>query len=113
MPPSTAAATIGTRKLAPVTSSKVAVFRTSTTPAIPHSAPDSSQATSMIRSVGTPQLLASEGLVAVARIALPNRVQVEIRCTVTMAATATPMIATWLAVNTIEPKWYEGPGEAE
>src|SRR2546423_14944297 len=103
---------LGTRELAPVTSSNVAVFSTSTTPATPHSAPDMSQATSITLSVETPQLLASDGFVAVARMALPSRVRVETRCTASMAATAMPMIASWLAVNTIDPRWYEGPDEA-
>src|SRR5207302_10591493 len=105
MPPRTAAAMIGTRKFDPVTSLKVAVFSTRTTPAIPHRAPDMSQATSMTRSVATPQLRASPGLVAVARIALPSRVRVEIRCTASIATTEMPMIASWLAVEYIDRKY--------
>ena len=55
------------------------------------------------------QLRASEGLVAVARIALPSLVRVMSRCTPTMATTAMPMIASWLAVNVIDPNLYDGP----
>ena len=29
-----------------------------------------------------------------------------------MVTTAIPMIASWLAVNTIEPSWYDGPCDA-
>src|ERR1700688_5000038 len=112
MPPRTAAAMIGTRKAAPVVSLKVAVFKTSATPAIPHRAPDTSQAASITWSVAIPLLRARPGLVAVARIALPSWVRVSRRWTQTIATTAIPMIASWLAVNTIEPRWYDGPWDA-
>jgi len=51
------------------------------------------QARSMTRSVAIPQLRASSGPVAVARIALPSLVYLSSRWTRSMAATARPMMA--------------------
>ena len=67
-----ATATIGMRNCDPVVSVNAVTFITRTTPASPHSAPDSAQVRSITRSVAMPQLRASSGSVAVARIALPS-----------------------------------------
>ena len=89
-PPSTAAAMTGIRNAEPVVKSKLPSSVASATPASPHSSPDSSQAPSMTRRVCTPQLRASAGSLAVARMALPSRVYLSRPCN---AASATAAIA--------------------
>ena len=72
MPPRTTAAMIGTRKLLPVDELNAATMMPMNRPARPQRAPEMTHARSMTIPVRTPQLLASSGLVAVARIAFPS-----------------------------------------
>src|SRR5438309_7543087 len=74
-----------------------------TVPAAPHSAPVISQTASMMRPVGMPQLRASVGLVAVARTALPRRVNLSSAWIASMAATAMPMTTTCTRVKISPP----------
>src|SRR5207237_10258294 len=71
-----------------------------TVPARPHSAPVMTQTRSMIRPVEIPQARASVGLAAVARIALPMRVNVSSAWMAAIAATAMMMIAIYTEVRT-------------
>src|SRR2546428_10348414 len=63
-PPRMAAATMTTRKLLAVDAEKLVVLMNRITPAIPHSAPEISHATSTIRSVRIPQPRARDESVA-------------------------------------------------
>src|SRR5438309_3747566 len=73
-PPRTAAASAVMRKPAPLAITNESEFNAAMTPARPQRAPVMSHTMSITRCVGMPQLRASVGLAAVARIALPRRV---------------------------------------
>ena len=106
MPPITAAATIVTNRLPPMEASKEPVPRPRNTPQIPHSAPETSQATVRTRSADTPQPRHSSTSSAVARIASPNRVYRSSRCTASMTTAAQPMMTSCRSLITTAPRWY-------
>ena len=102
-PPSTTAASTTIRYSDPLPTPNEPESIAATVPARPHSAPVMTQTASMIRPVAIPQARASVGLAAVARIALPMRVNVSRAWMAAIAARAMVMIATCADVRTRPP----------
>ena len=93
---------IGIRNSEPLATENESEFIPATTPATPQRAPVISQARSITRWVGMPQLRARVGLAAVARIALPSRVKWSRPWITSMVITATAMIASCTPVKAID-----------
>ena len=100
---------MGMRKTCPMLKSKPAVVIARATPVAPHNHPDSSHATSLIRSVSMPQLWARIRFEEVARIARPRVVWVRRRCSASIKTTASATIATWLAPSVTPSRWKVCP----